>query len=140
MYSREIYVIMNILVTIFLKYSTSTCIWLFYLSLYVHFVNVFTMNRVPCKKARHIYGRFKEKSYLHQDELKNTGGQLSLFLNSPWSKKLMQQWVEAILSPKNQRRPLHSLLYESFIYANHTLWKITSLLHTCKDNLKLNFV
>ena len=51
----------------------------------------------------------------HQDDLKNKMFS-SYFSNRPGEKQLLQQGIEALLSPKQQQRPLPPLLYKSFFY------------------------
>ena len=61
----------------------------------------------------------KNRLNLHKDELKNRGA------NQPIPQLVLakiatvaRQGIEAILSPKKQRRPLPSLLYKSFFFVH----------------------
>ena len=59
-------------------------------------------------EKKYLYSRMKS-SYLRTKS--------SYSLNRPGEKYLARQGIESILSTKQQRRPLPSLLYKSFFYA-----------------------
>ena len=62
------------------------------------------------------------------------------FLSSyhPGAKQLALQEIEYILSPKQQWRPLPSLLYKSFFYAVNSLQCAKMIFEKCPKKLHLN--
>ena len=89
----------------------------------------FILNRREGKGCRCFLLQFLATllTILYQDELMKNTLNCPIFFNSSWcksayssnrpgAKELARQGIEAILSPKKQRRPLPSLLYKSFFY------------------------